>query len=378
MIRRPRARVSLVGALLVAVATGAAPSAAGDTLAERRAEADRVQRELDALDARLGLTVERYNAAALEVEEAEQAIKVNERRLAVVGATLGRAQQELATVLEISYRNGTPDAIQVVLGAGSISAALEQVDLLGRANGRVAELVVQIGRARGEYASRRKALERERSKRAAALAVQADEKQAVEAGLAARRARLSSIDAEIRTILDARARAEARASARAAERARARVADELGGDDTPDPGVGGSGETPDTPVTPSEPAPTIVVPGSSAGAGAANAALSQIGVPYLWAGESPSTGFDCSGLIVWAYRQVGIELPHYTGSIRGVGTPVPRDQLQVGDVVFFNGDGHAGIYLGDGTYVHSPQTGESVRVDPMDRSDYSGAVRIGA
>ena len=105
--------------------------------------------------------------------------------------------------------------------------------------------------------------------------------------------------------------------------------------------------------------------------------MSQLGVPYHWGGESPSTGFDCSGLVVWAYRQVGVELPHYTGSQHAMGTPVSRDQLEAGDLVFFDGDGHVGIYIGGGEYVHSPHTGDVVKVSSLDgHGGYNGAVRI--
>ena len=92
--------------------------------------------------------------------------------------------------------------------------------------------------------------------------------------------------------------------------------------------------------------------------------MRYLGVPYRWGGASPS-GFDCSGFTMYVYAQVGISLPHYTGSQWGMGTPVSRDQLQAGDLVFFNGLGHVGIYVGGGNFIHAPHTGDVVKISSM-------------
>ena len=76
-------------------------------------------------------------------------------------------------------------------------------------------------------------------------------------------------------------------------------------------------------------------------------ALQYLGVKYRWGGESPKTGFDCSGLVAYVYAQLGIQLPHSAAAQYGLGAPVPRDDLQPGDLVFFNGLSHVGIYIGD-------------------------------
>jgi cell wall-associated NlpC family hydrolase len=119
-------------------------------------------------------------------------------------------------------------------------------------------------------------------------------------------------------------------------------------------------------------------PKPSLGDRAARIALSAVGVPYRWGGASPS-GFDCSGLVMYAYAQVGVSLPHFTGSMWGMGVPVSRGDLQPGDLVFFNGLGHMGIYAGGGSFVHAPHTGDVVKVSSMSgwyASTYMGARRI--
>ena len=104
-------------------------------------------------------------------------------------------------------------------------------------------------------------------------------------------------------------------------------------------------------------------------------AQSFFGVSYVYGGSSPS-GFDCSGLVMWAFAQVGVSLPHNAAAQYGVGSPVDRSSLQPGDLVFFSGLGHVGIYIGGGQYVHAPQTGDVVKVSSMDRGGYVGARRV--
>jgi cell wall-associated NlpC family hydrolase len=117
------------------------------------------------------------------------------------------------------------------------------------------------------------------------------------------------------------------------------------------------------------------LPDGSGNAAAVNVALAQQGTPYVWGGAAPG-GFDCSGLASYAYAQIGKSVPHYTGAIWAAFPQVPSGALQAGDLVFFRGLGHMGIYIGGGQYVHAPHTGDVVRVSSLgDRGDYVGAVR---
>jgi cell wall-associated NlpC family hydrolase len=128
-------------------------------------------------------------------------------------------------------------------------------------------------------------------------------------------------------------------------------------------------------------APFVV--GDGVGAQAASIAERFLGVPYVWGGADPSTGFDCSGLVMFVYARLGVDLTHYSGAQYDEGMPVPPGQLRAGDLVFFHasprGPQHVGIYLGDREFVHAPHTGDVVRISSLDDPEYAlgyaGAVR---
>jgi cell wall-associated NlpC family hydrolase len=102
---------------------------------------------------------------------------------------------------------------------------------------------------------------------------------------------------------------------------------------------------------------------------AASLAAKMVGKPYKYGGSSPA-GFDCSGLVMYSYKQAGVQLPHSTDKQRSTSRPVKVSELRRGDLLFFNQEGkkhgHVGIYLGDGRFVHAPSSGKSVRSDSLD------------
>ena len=110
---------------------------------------------------------------------------------------------------------------------------------------------------------------------------------------------------------------------------------------------------------------------------AALIAAGELGVPYRYGGSSPS-GFDCSGLTSWVYGRLGIALPHNAAAQYAYGEPVDLEHLQPGDLVFFHGLGHVGLYIGDGRMIHAPQSGRSVEIQALAvrSGDVEGARRI--
>jgi cell wall-associated NlpC family hydrolase len=124
--------------------------------------------------------------------------------------------------------------------------------------------------------------------------------------------------------------------------------------------------------TPTRRAPKPAVPTPTVGERAATIAVEAVGVPYRWGGASPAGGFDCSGLVYWAYGRLGIELPHSSYALYDLGRQVPRSSMKAGDLLFFYGLGHVGIYIGRGRMVHAPQSGRLVEVVRLGRSNYGG------
>jgi hypothetical protein len=120
---------------------------------------------------------------------------------------------------------------------------------------------------------------------------------------------------------------------------------------------------------------------SGVGAHAVQIAMKYLGIPYLWGGASPESGFDCSGLVMYVYAQLGIGLTHYTGTQFHEGTPVPPAFIAPGDLIFFDpsfsGPGHVGMYIGGGLFIHAPHTGDVVKITPLSRyaGRFVGAVR---
>jgi cell wall-associated NlpC family hydrolase len=122
--------------------------------------------------------------------------------------------------------------------------------------------------------------------------------------------------------------------------------------------------------------PDLPVAGDSLGVQALREALTKLGDPYVWGAAGPSA-FDCSGLVVWSYGQLGVSLEHYTGDLWNEGQHISRSELEPGDLVFFYPDiGHVGIYYGNGLMVDAPTFGQPVQIQPVMWNVYVGAVRI--
>ena len=104
-----------------------------------------------------------------------------------------------------------------------------------------------------------------------------------------------------------------------------------------------------------------------------------LSVRYVYGGTTPSAGFDCSGFTRYVFAHFGVTLPHYTFGQYGLGHSVPRSRLEPGDLVFFDGVGHVGLYIGHGRFIHAPHAGTRVSVDTLSGwygGTYDGARRI--
>ena len=367
-----RLTVVLLAAGAAALAATAPTSATPGEIAAAKAEAQAVLADIQAIDAQVELAVEAYNKASYELDVVNEAIAVNKRHLEIARGALKTAQANLAERIVTLYTTNQQDTLEVILGAANLDDLLDRVDTVRRISNQDVRIVSAVRDARREVERREKELERDQARQEQVVVEKAAQQAAVEAQLAERQSLYASIEDQIAD-LEAEERARqaqlaAEAEAREEEQERIAAAAESAG-----VSVASSSSV-------SEPTGIGVAPPSVQGGSAVSIALSFLGVPYVWGGASPS-GFDCSGLVVYVYAQLGISLPHYTGALWNSGVAVSYGALQPGDLVFFNGLGHVGIYIGGGQMVHSPHTGDVVKISDISSgyyaSSYVGARRVG-
>ncbi len=335
-------------------------------IAAKRAEVQSVLGEIQQLDGSLERAIEAYNLATDKLHKIQADLRVNLLELNVARGNLQRSQHVLAARLVALYTsNGDTSTLGILLGAGNLADMLGQVDTANRVSNQDVQIHAQVVTFKGQIKRQRVKLKNARAEQETVVQERADAKASIESQLAERRQLVSSIREEIEQMKREEAARQAELARQARERARlAREASQAAIVSDPIPESSGS-----------VPAPAP----SAHGGDVVSIAMQYLGVPYVWGGASPS-GFDCSGLIMYVYAQVGISLPHHAASQYGIGVPVSRDQLQPGDLVFFDGLGHMGMYVGGGNFIHAPHTGDVVKISSLSdswyASTYVGARRV--
>jgi cell wall-associated NlpC family hydrolase len=341
-------------------------SASAQTITSKRAQAEAILAEVEGLNGNLEQTIEAYNYANIQLEEIESDLASNAKHLVAARRSLGVAQNRIEERLRDLYVNGEgDDTLAVILGSSSLDDIIARLDAIDRVSSQDTQILRTVKQYRREVETRRANLQEARTDQAQIVAEQAAQKQSIESQIAEQNSLLASVKDEI-----AEMRAEEqRRQAALAEQARARaqtaqLAQQATVQQTYDQAV----------VVPTY---DPNVPAARYGH-VVGIALQYLGIPYVWGGSSPSTGFDCSGFIMYVFAQVGVSLPHHAASQYNYGTPVAREQLAAGDLVFFSGLGHAGIYIGGGQFVHAPHTGDVVKISSMDErwGSYVGARRL--
>jgi peptidoglycan DL-endopeptidase CwlO len=353
--------VGLASALAGAPVAHAEPA----SVSAKRAQAQGVMNQIQGLDSNLSHAIEAYNLANEKLGRIRSDLRENRRELRLAQQNLKRAQISLELrLVQLYTAGGDSTGLEVLIGATSIEDLIERLDTADRVSDQSAQVLEEVKVYRADVRTRRARLKQAHVDQARLVAERASQKASIEGQLAERRRLLSSIQSEI-----GRLQAEERArQAQLAAEARARLSSPQTGVDVLTASTGSvvSGNT-----------PVISAPPSRYG-GVVGIAMRYLGTPYVYGGSTPA-GFDCSGFIMYVFAQVGVSLPHNAAAQYGYGTPVDRSQLQPGDLVFFNGLGHAGIYVGGGSFIHSPHTGDVVKISSMSgwyASTYVGARRL--
>jgi cell wall-associated NlpC family hydrolase len=356
---------SLLAALAVALAAAGSATGEPSSVASKQVQAQSVLAQIQRLDGSLGHAIEAYNRANEKLKAIRGDLRENRVDLRIAEANLGRAQRALAARVVAIYSSGESDStLDVLVGSRSLGDLIDGLEAVSRVSEQDTQVLGDVKRFRGEVKRRRALLKNAHARQAQLLAERAATKASIEGRLADRRSMLSSIRSEIAEIRAA----EQRRQAELERQARARLA-------APQPLIP---ELASAPASPAAPIPVVSAPPAKYG-GVVGIAMQYLGIPYLYGGSTPSTGFDCSGFIMYVYAKVGVSLPHNAAAQYGYGTPVDRSQLQPGDLVFFNGLGHNGIYIGGGNFIHSPHTGDVVKISSISgwySSTWVGARRL--
>ncbi len=374
VLRSPRKRLglALTAAAVAALVVSAASLSAPQAIEDKRSEAEAVLAQIQQIDAELEHVVDDYNAATERLDALEGELRDAKRHVALAKSTNKVAQQNLSDRLVALYLNGgESNTLEIILGAESLDDLLDRVDAASRVSDQDSRIVAAVENARKALAKEQRRVEKALTEQKQVVAERTAQREQIEAQLAERQALYSSIEDQIQDLI-AEEKARQERLAREAERRLELTQEEAA---TPDAAPVAS----DSGVASPSPDTSIPAPPPGQYGGVAGIAMQYLGVPYQWGGMSPS-GFDCSGLVAFAYAQVGVSLPHNAAAQYGYGAPVSRDQLQAGDIVFFNGLGHNGIYIGGGLFVHAPHTGDVVKVSSLSDSWYAstwvGARRI--
>lgn len=356
-----------------------------ETAAEKQAEADAVRNQLVGLQADLETAGENYYAALDEQESAQRSMEEQQVKIDETTEEIEGLQDRLSTRARSMYRSGSTTFIDFLLGASSFAEFTQNWELLNQINANDADLVDQTKAAREQLQAAKDEFARQEQIAAQKAAECKQIHDEVQVKVQNATDLMNSLDEEARALLEQeQAAAAAAAAAQAQEEAEAAAAaaggngggNQGGGNDGGYQGGGGNGGGGN-----GGGGSTIVYPGGGGSAGDNSAAYSyacsRIGCPYVWGAEGPDS-FDCSGLVTWAYRQLGIELPHQSEAQMARATRVVSvSEARPGDVLWRYG--HVGIAGGYGgtPYVHAPTFGACVRnTDSLSWSNFTNALQF--
>jgi peptidoglycan DL-endopeptidase CwlO len=353
--------------IVIAAACIAAGTATGDpSISAKQAQAQAIMAQMTQLDGNLQRATNLYYDSTRKLHAIEHSLKINKIALHAARVNLRRSQAALMQRLVTIYTSRNDQStLAVLLGSQSIDDLVNRIEAVKSVSSQDVAVMNEVIGFKKAVTIHQHALAIAHRSQARLVQQRAAAKARVSSQLAREQRLYASVKGEIARLIQAnqaRQLALARAAtlrnnSQAQAQALALQQTAIGASAS----VGGASVAPPSQYT-----------------GVVGIAMRYLGVPYVWGGSSPS-GFDCSGLVAYVYAQVGVSLPHYTGAQWNVGVPVSRSDLQPGDLVFFDGLGHVGIYIGGNSFIHAPHTGDVVRISSISgwyADTYVGARRI--
>ena len=366
---RNAGRFTIVAGLTLALTFASFAPAMADTIAQKKAQAAAAQVQVGKLRDKAELATENWDAARARFNKLSAQESRLRTRISALATRQKNLQAKLDSRIDVMYRQGPLGVLTMLLDVRTIDGFVAAMHAMTELSRHDTATILQLKQAKADAVTAHVALVAARTAADKQQRVMAANAATRKAQYAAEQKVLAGLQADVKRLIaeqKAREAAIARAMARAAlARARAGlIAQGRAGSRAYGSFLGGSNGFGGNP------------PASGRGAKAVWWAERQLGRPYRWGAAGPYA-FDCSGLVMWAYRHVGVSLPHHAASQIGHGSRVSRGNLQPGDLVFFGYPiHHVGMYVGGGDFIEAPYTGANVRISSLaGRGDFAGACR---
>ncbi len=379
-----RRRAISVSALAVALGISgfilsSSRPASADQIADDQAQAAAITAKIQATQGQIESLTNQVQSADFQLSQLNGQIAANQAQVTKDQGEVTKDHTQLREQAIADYTSsGTNNQITQMF-SGNPNTSDVRSEYLSIATGNVTTTIDNLRTAQSQLQATQNSLKQQQSQQIATRNnLSASENQA-NALVQQDQQTLASVNANIQTLVQqqqAAAAAAAKAAATAAFNAKLAAAQQAQAaratTNSSSAPQGGGG-----PVLSSAANPPPVPPGA---AGAIQAAESQLGVPYVWGGETPGVGFDCSGLVQWSWRQAGVSLPRTSGAQFEATTQIPLADIQPGDLLFYGTDGsqHVAMYVGGGEMIEAPQTGQVVHITGVRTGDdFAGVGRVG-
>lgn len=389
---KPKIALLVLVCLSLMLFSAAFVSAEPISVAQEREEAQKVKQQLQEIDGQLDVTVEKYNQANYNLAKTKENIRITEETQKKTAIRLVKQNKLLNHRIISIYKNGNVGFTSTLTGTRNFNNFLTRLSYLIQIGNQDIDLLKEIKKTKTDLMDAKLRLKKEETEQNLLRDKLRQERQSIENKVADRTAYLNTVEGNIQKIIIEEEQKEARAQAQEIQKAQQDAGQHPNPAQNNPPAQNQPASKPNNPPNsqpgnqpndkekdnnkPAEPAPPAP-PKSGPHSEVVGIAMQHLGKPYQWGAAGPDS-FDCSGLVMYCYAQIGISLPHSAAAQYNRGTKIGREYLAPGDLVFFGKTGisHVGIFAGGGRYIHAPRTGDVIKVSSISsRNDYFGACR---